>query len=81
MQEEEQCALSRVLGNDHCIDISKGFKEGDSLKVISRALVGNESKIMRINKARGEALIAMNLFGTEISVSVGLEVIERISER
>ena len=80
MLEEERAALSRVLGNDHCIDISKGFKEGDSVRVISGPLVGDESKIMRINKGRGEAVIAMNLFGTKVSVSVGLEVIEKINE-
>jgi transcriptional antiterminator NusG len=54
MREEERIILSRVFGADKYIDISKGFKEGDSVKVISGALVGNEGMIQRINKGRQE---------------------------
>ena len=78
MLEEERAALSRVLGNDHCIDISKGFKEGDYIKVISGSLMGQESLILRINKGRQEAVIVVEMFGTVVPVSVGLEIIEKI---
>ena len=80
MLEEERVALSRILGNDYCIDISTGFKEGDSVKVISGALVGSESKILKLSKNRHEAVIEVMMFGTMVSVSVGLDVIEKTSD-
>ena len=77
MREEERIALSGVLGKDYCIDMSLGFKEGDSVRITSGALVGNESKIMRINRNKHEAVIAVELFGTSVSISVGLEIINK----
>jgi transcription antitermination factor NusG len=77
MREEERKALNRVFVSNCCIDISTGFKEGDSVKVISGALMGQESRILRINKGRQEAVISMAMFNTAIPVSVGLEVIEK----
>ena len=80
MREEERIALSGVFGADKHINISQGFKEGDSVKVISGALVGNEGMIQRINKGRQEAVIGVSMFGTMVSVSVGIEVIEKTNE-
>lgn len=80
MREEERIALSGIIGQDHCIDISIGFKEGDSVKVTSGALVGNESRILRINKNRHEAIIEVAMFGTKVPVSIGLDVIEKTSD-
>jgi transcriptional antiterminator NusG len=79
MREEERIALCRVFGADKNIDISQGFKEGDSVKVISGALVGNEGMIQRINKGRQEAVIEVPTFGTMVSVSVGIEIIEKVN--
>jgi len=79
MRDEERIALSRILGVNKKIDISQGFKEGDSVKIISGALAGNEGMIQRINKGRQEALIGAPIFGTMISVSVGLEIIEKVN--
>ena len=78
MREEERIALSEVFGENRSIDISIGFKEGDSIKVISGSLMGQESIIVKINKNRHEAIISVNMFGTTVPVSVGLEVIEKI---
>ena len=80
MLEEERIALSMMLGHDKHMDISIGYKEGDSVRVISGALVGNESKILSINKNRHEAVIGISMFGMNVSVSIGLEIIEKIME-
>ena len=78
MREGERLILSRIFANNYCIDISKGFKEGDTVKIISGALMGHESMIMSINKGRKKAVIEVQMFGTIVAVSVGLEVIEKI---
>ena len=80
MHEDERVALSKLLDNDCRIDMSKGFKEGDSVKVISGALVGCESTILKINKNRHEAVIAVKMFGSMVSISVGFDVIEKIDD-
>jgi transcription antitermination factor NusG len=80
IRDEERITLSRVFGEDKQIDISQGFKEGDSVKVISGALFGNEGIIQRINRGRQEVFIGVSMFGTIVSVSVGIEVIEKMPE-
>ena len=79
MRDEERIAFDKVFGDERRIDISIGFQEGDSIRIVSGALAGNESKILRINKNRHEAVIGVSMFGTVVSVSVGLEVIEKIN--
>jgi len=78
MREEERIALQYMLGHDKRIDISIGFKEGDSIRVTSGTLVGNESKILSINKSRHEVVICVSMFGSLVPVSVGFEIIEKI---
>ncbi|MCL2717823.1 MAG: antiterminator LoaP [Lachnospiraceae bacterium] len=78
MRAEERIILNRILGADKRIDISRGFNLGDTVKVISGALVSNEGMILRINKNQNEAVIRISMFGTVISVSVGLEIIEQL---
>ena len=79
MREDERRALDVVLGDNRCIDISAGFKEGDSVRVISGALAGCESEIVSINKNRKDAVISMNVFGNQKKVSVGLDIIENLA--
>lgn len=78
MREDERATLRKVFGRDNCISISIGFKEGDSVRVILGALVGYESKILRINKNRNCAIIALAMFVNNVEVSVELAIIERI---
>ena len=78
MREEERTSLRKILGSDYSIDISKGFKDGDFVKITSGALVGNEAMILSINKGRREAVIEISMFGNNVSVSVGLEIIEKV---
>ena len=81
MHEEERIALSKIFGNDYCIDISFGFQEGDSIRIETGSLTGYESKIIKINKGRREAIIALRMFGNIIPVSVGFEIIEKMTAR
>jgi transcriptional antiterminator NusG len=75
MREDERIALCSLLGKNHCMDISIGFKEGDSIRIVSGALAGSESRILRINKNRKEAIVSIEMFGSKVEVSVGLDII------
>ena len=76
MKDEEKLALQSLLGLKHCMDVSTGFKEGDSIKIIAGALVGLESKIIRINKKQRYAVVGMELFGSVVETTVGFKYIE-----
>lgn len=79
MKEKEMEILNKIFGINHCIEMSTGFKEGDSIRVISGALIGYESKILKFSRNRQQAVIAVDMFGTTVQISVGLNIIERIN--
>jgi transcription antitermination factor NusG len=58
----------------------KYYNKGDSIRITSGALVGNESRILKINKNRHEAVIGVAMFGTIAPVSVGLDIVEKIGD-
>ncbi|MDR2546982.1 MAG: antiterminator LoaP [Lachnospiraceae bacterium] len=78
MHEEERVFFSNLINDEHCIDVSHGYKEGDSIRVTSGPLVGRESFIVKTNKRRNEATIETSLFGTKTQVTLEMSVIERI---
>jgi len=80
MRDEERIALSKIFGEDKHMDISTGFKDGDSVRVISGALVGKESIIQKVNVGRREAVIEVPMFGTTVSVSVGFEMLKAVAD-
>lgn len=77
MRESEREALSKLLGKERSIDISMGLREGDCVKIISGPLLGLESRIVKIDKNRQNAVIIINMFGDELEMSVGLSIIEK----
>ena len=77
MCENEQLVMRKLFGTEHTIDISKGFKEGDSVKIISGSLLSFEGIIKRINVSRREAVIALQMFGASSLITVGLEMVEK----
>lgn len=80
MQEEERVALDRIFGVNHSIDMSTIYKEGDSIKVVSGPFVGQESRILKINRNRYEATIEVAMFNNKVPVIIGLDVIEKTSD-
>jgi transcription antitermination factor NusG len=78
MRENEMLAMKKIFGSDHCIGISTGFKEGDHIRVTSGALVGHESKIIRINKNQKEVIIAFKMYNNIVNLSVGIDIIEKV---
>ena len=50
MHEEERIALKKLLSEEHEIGVSRGFKDGESVRITSGPLVGKGSTILKINK-------------------------------
>ena len=77
MHKKEQLKLNKLIGNERTIDISKGFKEGDKVKIVSGSLLNYEGTIKHINTSQKQAVIELPMFGTITSVTVGLELVEK----
>ena len=77
MRDEERISLSNFLGDDKLVEISIGYREGDSVKVISGPLVGNEGTILRVKRNRNEADIMVKMFCDMVPATVGFELIEK----
>jgi len=78
VREDERVVLSRLFGDSHCLDVPTVFKEGDTVKVISGALMGYESKIVRFG--RYEVVVAIEMLGKTIEVSLGVDVVKRVDK-
>ena len=76
MHENERAALSTLFGKEYCADISQGFKSNDCIKIISGPLVDYESKILKFNRSRQEAVVSVNMFGKPIEVLMGLDILK-----
>ena len=76
MHEDERIALTKIIGNDYCINMSKAFKEGDSIKITQGPLIGFEGSISKINKKQNIAIVNINMFCTTIPVTVGMHIID-----
>ncbi len=78
LQEDECRELKRLLNNDHCVELSVGFIEGDKIIVQEGPLMGRESIIKKINRHKREAFIDLEIMGGVRRVKIGLEVLKRI---
>lgn len=76
--QRERYMHPEIFVESYCINISKGFRKGDSIKIISGSLTGYESKIIRINRNRRIAVVALDILGKIVETSIGLEIIGKI---
>lgn len=77
MKTDEHQSFHRLFGVKDCVDMSKGFIEGDRILVTEGALVGFEGAIKRINRHKMLAYVEIEMFGVSRIVEFGLEVISK----
>ncbi|MCL2146191.1 MAG: hypothetical protein FWH52_00165 [Synergistaceae bacterium] len=80
LKEAEQILLQRLMNSEFCMDISRGFIEGDRVKIIAGALFGLESRIKKINKRRQTAVISIPIMGDTRDITLALEIINKVSQ-
>lgn len=78
LRENERAYIERLLNAEYCMDASIGFVEGDHVKVISGALEGIESRIIKINRHKRTAVIETDMFGTTRQITLMLEVLDKM---
>jgi len=76
----DECALLKnLLNREHCIELSVGVIVGDMIVVREGPFAGKESVIKTVNRHKMQALIELEFMGDMRRVTVGLEIIEKIS--
>ncbi len=78
LTEEEVKTLSLLdKDNDGIINMSTGYMDGDHIVVTSGALMGQEARIVSVNKRKGRAKVRVNFCGSERIIELGVELIEK----
>lgn len=78
VREDERAALLHFCNDDHCIESSIGFIEGDKFYIESGPMVGMESVIKEINRKKMEVSFELEFMGGITRFTVGLELLRKI---
>ena len=62
---------------DHIVNMSVGFIEGDRIHITEGPLQGREGLIAKIDRHKRIAYISVNIFNEETTAKVGLEIISK----
>jgi len=77
VKDNEKSLLERLMDKHYFIDSSKGFKEGNKVKVTEGPLVGMEGKIKKVNANKRTALVEFEFMGEVREFTVMLEVVKK----
>lgn len=77
VNETEINFLLDLCNDNYCIEYSKGLIEGDRVKVIEGPLKGQESRILKINKQKKNAVITVFLVNEVRTITIGLDYITK----
>ena len=77
LKEEEVNFLVSFSKDDHIVEMSVGYIEGQVIYVTKGPLKGKEGMITKIDRHKRMAYIQVNLFNEIRTVKVGLEIINK----
>jgi len=63
---------------DGLVDMSRVYMEGDKIHVIDGPLVGQEVRIIEVNKRKGRVKVQIDFCGSVRIIELGVEVIEKV---
>jgi len=79
MREYERNNLARLMNDEFIVDYSKGYIEGDRVRIASGPFEGCEGLIKKVNRRKMTAIVSMeNLFGGgRADMTIMLEIVEK----
>lgn len=75
--DDESEIIQRLGGADHRVIISTGYKEGDRAVITDGPLKDFSGDILRIDRRKRTAVIAVSLLGEVREIKVGLKVLNK----
>ena len=73
----EKQRLCLLMNDDGIIEASRGYKDGECVKITKGALVGHEAEIQRIDRHKRTATVELELLGKCVKMNLGLELANR----
>lgn len=74
---EEQDWIAAFTDETHCVRMSEGYIEGETITVTRGPLVGREAIIKKVDRHKRRALIEMTMFGRTTTATIGLEIVRK----
>lgn len=77
LEEKEVMFLETFGKEEHLVEMSIGFIQGDKIHVTQGPLQGKEGMITKIDRHKRIAYIQLSMFNKETTAKVGLEIISK----
>lgn len=77
LTHEEVDFLEKFGGEDQLVQVSCGMIENDRVRILSGPLMGQEGLIKKIDRHKRKAYLEAQMFGRNVPVQVGLEIIAK----
>lgn len=78
LTEEDKAVISAFVGNDdYVMKMSEGIVEGDKIIILKGPLMGHSGLVKKINRHKKIAFLKIFMFGREISLKAGLEIVKK----
>ncbi|MCM1180035.1 MAG: antiterminator LoaP [Clostridium sp.] len=75
---EAEVAFLRQFGREeHIVEMSVGYMEGDQVVITSGPMMNWDGKVKRIDRHKKLAVLELEFFGRNTEVTVGLEIVEK----
>ena len=75
LYEHEVDFLKKYTNDEHVMEMSMGFLEGDKLVITEGALKDYEGKVVHIDRHKRLATLEMEFFGRVVNMTVGVEIV------
>ena len=81
IEEDEKALLKRLGNEEHVTEMSAGYIAGEQVVILSGPMTGMEGKIKKIDRHKRIAVLEVAMFGRQVDVKTGVEIVERIQKR
>lgn len=77
LSSEEKNWIVAFTDETHCVRMSEGYIEGETITVTQGPLLGQEAIIRKVDRHKRRAVIEMTMFGRTTTATIGLEVVRK----
>ena len=74
---EEEELLKNLGGDNHIVEMSYGFIEGQKVTITDGPLKGMEGLIRKIDRHKRACIVEVQMFGQNTRITAGLEIVEK----
>lgn len=77
LSDDERDWIVAFTDESHCVRMSEGYIEGETITVTRGPLLGQEAIIKKIDRHKRRAVIEMTMFGRTTTATIGLEIVRK----